>query len=157
MGDQGMFERMKTGASMYAGHYRGVAGEVGSAKALALHEKQCEGMGMMMGEAMRAQLAGKALTPHALAEVIGPLESSFGMSPMIEETPDGIIVRHKVCPFYDGYRQGDLDHAAIGSMCDAATAAQASAMDRLLPQVSMHLEFRKTADDVCVEAYELKR
>jgi hypothetical protein len=157
MGDQGMFEGMKTGASLYAGLYRGVAGEVGGAKALALHERQCEGMGMMMGEAMRARLAGKVLTPHVLAEVIGPLESSLGMSPVIEETPDGIIVRHKVCPFYDGYRQGGLDHATIGSMCDAVMAAQASAMGRLLPQVSVHLEFRKTADDVCVEVYELKQ
>ena len=157
MGDQGMFEGIKTGASMYAGLYRGVAGEIGSAKALALHEKQCEAMGAMMGEAMRAQLAGKELTPHALAEVVGPLESSFGLSPMIEETPNGIIVRHKVCPFYDGYHEGGLDHAAIGSMCDAATAAQVSAMDTLLPQVSMRVEFRKTADDVCVEVYELKK
>jgi len=133
-----------------------VAGELGSAKALAVHGKQCEAMGTMMGEAMRAQLAGKQLTPHALAEVVGPLESSFGMSPMIEETPNGIIVRHRVCPFYDGYHEGGLDHAAIGAMCDAANSAQVSALDKLLPQVSVRLEFRKTPEDACVEVYELK-
>jgi hypothetical protein len=42
-------------------------------------------------------------------------------------------------------------------MCDAATAAQVSALNRLLPQVSMRLEFRKTPDDACVEIYELKK
>ena len=157
MGNAGMFEGMKMGAAFYAGLYRGVTAELGSAKALALHGKQCEALGAMMGEAMRAQLAGKELTPHALAEAIGPLESSFGMSPAIEETPNGVIVRHRVCPFYDGYHQGGLDHAAIGSMCDAAMAAQVSAMDKLLPQVSMRLEFRKTPDDVCVEIYDLKK
>ena len=152
-----MFEGLKMGATLYAGLYKDVATEMGSVKALALHGKQCETMGTMMGDAMRAQLAGKELTPHALAEVIGLLESSFGMSPMIEERPTGVIVRHRVCPFYDGYRQGGLDHAAIGSMCDAATAAQVSALNRLLPQVSMRLEFRKTPDDACVEIYELKK
>jgi len=157
MSDQGMFEGMKTGATFYAGLYRNVAAEVGGAKALAMHGKQCEGMGAMMAEALRAKLAGMELTPHALAGVIGPLESSFGMSPMIEETPDGVIVRHMTCPFYEGYRQAGLDHAAVGAMCDAATAAQVSAMDRLMPQVSMRLEFRKTPEDACVEIYALKK
>jgi len=156
MSDQGLFEGMKMGAALYGGLYKDVAAEMGSAKALALHGKQCEAMGRMMGDAMRAELAGRKPTPHELAEVIGALESSFGMSPMIEETPNGIVVRHKSCPFYDGYRQGGLDHVAIEPMCEAATAAQVSAMDTLLPQVSMRLEFRKEPGDACVEIYELK-
>ena len=157
MGDQGMFEGMKMGATFYGGLYRELAAEMGGTKALALHGKQCEGMGRMMGEALRAKLAGRKPTPHQLAEAIGPLKQSFGLSPMIEETPNGIIVRHRVCPFYEGYREGGLDHAAVGAMCDAATAAQVSAMDALVPQVSMRLEFRKSPDDVCVEIYELKK
>lgn len=157
MSNAGMFEGLKMGAVFYGGLYKDVASEMGAAKALALHGKQCEVMGAMMAEGMRAQLEGRTLTPHALAEAVTTLETSMGLSPLVEETPTGVIVRNTSCPFYEGYKAAGLDLAGIKTMCEAAEAAEQPAIQKVLPQVSVRLEFRKTPEDACVETYELNK
>lgn len=156
MSNAEMFEGLKMGAVLYGGLYKDVVKEMGAAKALAMHGRQCEVMGAMMAEGMRAQLSGRDLTPHALADAVGLLESSMGLSPVIEETPTGAIARNTACPFYEGYKAAGLDLAAIKTMCEAAEAAEQPAVQKVLPQVSVRLEFRKTPDEPCVEIYELK-
>ena len=156
MSNGNMFEGLKMGATLYGGLYKDVADDMGAGKALALHGKQCQVMGAMMAEGMRAQLAGKDLTPHTLAEAVGTLESSMGLSPVIEETPTGVIARNTSCPFYEGYEAAGLDLAGIRTLCEAAEAAEQPAIQKVLPQVSVRLAFRKTPADACVEIYELK-
>jgi hypothetical protein len=70
-------------------------------------------------------------------------------------TEDSVEIKLGLCPFYDGFAQAGLSHDTIEEVCVKASQAQYDIYKKYFPEYEGIIEFRKTADDCCIEGFRL--
>jgi hypothetical protein len=140
----------------YAGFFREVANEIGIERALALHERAHEKMGlglaMLILGACRQRFA-----LDSIRDVLLKGNRSMGIeSELAEATPTSALFRNGRCPISDGYWMGGMDERTARLLCERGASVRLSAAIRELnPRVEHHVKYRSSAEEECLEEITL--
>ena len=72
-------------------------------------------------------------------------------------TEDSVEISLGLCPFYDGFAQAGLSHGVIKTVCEKASEYSYELHKKHFPEYEGILEFRKTAEDCCIEGFRLTK
>lgn len=158
MATQDAFNAAKMAFAMYGRFLNGVAQEIGLEKALALHSRQGELFGAMLGAAIKEKLGGRQLDIPAVAQVAKAVGDALGStSEVVEGTPVLLKLNWGQCPIYEGLKQAGLEHATIRKACEGVAAVEDQKLREVLPGLSLCVKFRAAASDSCLEEYALEK
>lgn len=140
----------------YAGFFHEVANEIGIERALALHERAHEKMGVGL-----ARLIFGACHPpfelDSIRELLLAGNRRIGIeSELAEATPTAALLRNGRCPMFDGYWMGGLDERTARLLCERGAWVRLSGVVRELnPRLEHHVKYRSGADEECLEEITL--
>ena len=143
--------------SLYGAFFNEVAKELGEKKALALHQKAHELMGIETGRKPREQMGNIKYDLKALAEILRKSNVGIGIDSQMVEGPGSLMLRNARCPMYDGYRRGGLGDEAAEALCQVGAPAKlGSTLKELNPSVSYRLtHYRQKPTERCEEEIRL--
>ncbi len=145
--------------ALYGAFYNLVAQQMGTEKALYLHAKAHEQMGIVAGKMLRDKLGKEALDLQSLDDILRESNLSIGIqSEVAERNRTSIVFRNFQCPLYDGYRLGGLDDKTAEALCQwGAPAKLGATLTYLNPDTKYNLQhYRRKADEPCEEVIQLK-
>lgn len=140
----------------YAGFFHEVANEIGIERALALHERAHEKMGVHLA----MLIFGACHQPFELdtiRELLLAGNRSIGIeSELAEAAPTSALFRNHRCPMLDGYWMGGLDERTARLLCErGAWVKVGAAVRELNPRVEHHVKYRSSAEEECLEEITL--
>jgi hypothetical protein len=143
----------------YAAFFVEVASTVGIEKALTLHERVHERLGMGL-----AQLLSGPCHPQCELETLRELlvqnNRSLGMtSEVLESTPDLAVIKNDRCPMFDGYWMGGADEQTARLLCEhGCTVKLSTALGAMNPHIEHRVaSYRASSEDACLEEIRLRR
>jgi hypothetical protein len=144
--------------SLYGAFFNEVAKELGEKKALALHHKAHELMGIETGRKLREQMGDIKYDLKALAEILRKSNVGIGIDSQMVEGPSSLLLRNARCPMYDGYRMGGLGDETAETLCQVGAPAKlGSTLKELNPNVSYRLtHYRQKPSERCEEEIRLE-
>jgi len=144
--------------SLYGAFFNEVAKELGEQKALALHRKAHELMGIATGRKLSEQMGDIKYDLKALAEILRKSNVGIGIDSQMAEGPSSLLLRNARCPMYDGYRMGGLGDEAAEALCQVGAPAKlGSTLKELNPNVSYRLtHYRRNPTERCEEEIRLE-
>ena len=144
--------------SLYGAFFNEVTKELGDKKALALHRRAHEVMGIETGRKLREQMGNIKYDLKALAEILRKSNVSIGIDSQMVEGPSSLLLRNARCPMYDGYRMGGLGDEAAETLCQVGAPAKlGSTLKELNPNVSYRLtHYRQKPSERCEEEIRLE-
>jgi hypothetical protein len=144
--------------SLYGAFFKEVAKELGEKKALALHHKAHELMGVATGKKLREQMGDIKYDLKALAEILRKSNVGIGIDSQMVEGPSSLLLRNARCPMYDGYRMGGLGDEAAETLCQVGVSAKlGSTLKELNRNVSYRLTYyRQKPSERCEEEIGLE-
>jgi hypothetical protein len=126
--------------SLYGAFFNEVARELGEKKALALHRRAHELMGIQTGRKLKEQIGSIKYDLKALAEILRKSNLGIGIDSQMAERPGSLLLRNARCPMYDRYRMGGLGDEVAEALCQiGAPAKLGSTLKELNPSVSYRL------------------
>jgi len=143
--------------ALYGAFFMEVAQEFGKEKAVALHRKAHELMGVKTGRMIKEQMAGAEFDLQTLGTVLRSGNMSVGIDCEVVQAPSSLLLRNSRCPIYDGYRMGGLDDDIAETLCRVGAPAKlGSTMKQLNQDVVYHLKhYRDKPDERCEEEIKL--
>ena len=144
--------------ALYGAFFKEVAQEIGKEKALALHEKTHELIGIKTGHMLKEQIGDVEFDLKILTNILRKGNMSIGIDCEMVETPGSLLLRNSRCPMYDGYRMGGLDDDTAETLCKVGAPAKlGSTLRHLNPDVVYQLNhYREKPDEVCEEEIKLE-
>ena len=144
--------------ALYGAYFKEVAKELGEKKALELHRRAHENMGLKTGTVLAAQKQG-SYDLVALAKVLQVSNRGIGIDCELVRGDDTLTLRNLRCPMYDGYRAGGLDDRQAESLCLVGAPAKLGTTLRLLNADAEYTlrHYRVRPEERCVEEVSLKR
>jgi len=143
--------------ALYGAFFNEVVKELGKQKALALHQRTYELMGVETGKKLRKQMGDIEYDLRTLAEILRKSNVSLGIDSEMVERPGSLLLSNARCPMYDGYRIGGLDDDTAKALCQVGAPAKlGSTLRELNPKVSYRLiRYRDGPADRCEEEVRL--
>jgi len=145
--------------ALYGAFYNLVVQQIGTEKALYLHAKVHEQLGITAGKMLRDKLGKETAGLQSLGNILRESNLSIGIeSEVAERNPTSIVFRNLQCPLYDGYRLGGLDNKTAETLCQwGAPAKLGSTLTYLNPDTKYNLQYyRRKPDEPCEEVIQLK-
>jgi len=102
--------------ALYGAFFNEVTRELGKWKALALHRRAHELMGVKTGKKMREQTGDIEYDLKTLAEILKKSNLSIAIDSQMVEGLGSPLLRNARYPMYDGYRMGGLDDDAAEAL-----------------------------------------
>ena len=160
MAREEIYQATKKIFALYGAFYGLVVQQIGTEKALYLHAKAHEQLGITAAKMIRDKLGKEIPGLQSLGNILRESNLSIGIKSEVAETnPTSIVFRNLQCPLYDGYRLGGLDDKSAETMCRwGAPAKLGSTLTYLNPETNYNLQhYRRKPDEPCEEVIELKR
>ena len=101
MGEQEYSAATKVYA-LYGALFNEIAGEIGEGKALALHKKAHERIGLKTGIQLREQMGDIDYDLETLTKVLQKGNQGIGIDCQMVKGSDSLLLRNLRCPMYDG-------------------------------------------------------
>ena len=133
--------------------FKGLMNEYGFEKALEHHIQSRTEIDMSFIKELKEKYT--RLDIENYGESIKQSYLSSGYATEAKVTEDSVEISLGLCPFYDGFAQAGLSHEVIKTVCEKATEYSNELHKKHFPEYEGILEFRKTADDCCIEGYRL--
>jgi len=159
MAREEIYQATKKIFSLYGAFYNLVVQQIGTEKALYLHAKAHEQLGITAGKMTRDKLGKETPGLQSLGNILRESNLSIGIeSEVAQSNPTSIVFRNLQCPLYDGYRLGGLDDKTAEILCQwGAPAKLGSTLTYLNPDTKYNLQhYRRKPDEPCEEVIELK-
>jgi hypothetical protein len=144
---------------LYGAFFDLVAQQIGVEKALDLHIKAHERLGIMAGKLLKDKLGKERPDLKELGNILRESNLGIGIeSEVADMNPTSIVFSNLKCPLYDGYRLGGLDDKTAETLCQqGAPAKLGSTLMYLNPDIKYHLQYyRIKPDEPCKEIIQLK-
>jgi hypothetical protein len=143
--------------ALYGAFFKGVAQELGKEKAVALHRKAHELMGIKIGRMIKEQMVDAEFDLKTLAIVLRNANMSIGIECEMVGTPGSLLLRNSRCPMYDGYRTGGLDDDMAETLCHVGAPAKLGSTLRQLNQDAVYQlkYYRNKPNEKCEEEIKL--
>ena len=143
--------------ALYGAFFKEVAREFGKEKAVALHRKAHELMGIKTGRMIKEQMADAEFDLKTLATVLRNANMSIGIDCEMVQAPGSLSLRNSRCPMYDGYRMGGLDDDMAEALCQVGAPAKLGSTLRQLNQDAVYQlkYYRDKPDERCEEEIKL--
>lgn len=154
-----VYQGTKKVFGLYGAFFELVAREIGVEKALALHTKAHERVGITAGKLIKEKLGAEKPNLQKLRDILRESNLSIGIeSQSADVTPTQILFRNLQCPLYDGFRMGGLDDETAETLCQrGAPAKLGSTLTYLNPEIKYRLQYyRKGPEEPCEEVIQLK-
>ena len=154
-----VYQATKKIFGLYGAFFDLVAQQIGIEKALDLHIKAHERLGIAAGKLFKDKLGKERPDLQELGNILRESNLSIGIeSEVADMNPTSIVFSNLKCPLYDGYRLGGLDDKTAETLCQqGAPAKLGSTLMYLNPDIKYHLEYYRTnPDEPCKEIIELK-
>jgi hypothetical protein len=154
-----IYQAAKKIFALYGAFYNLVAQQIGAEKALYLHAKAHEQLGITAGKMLRDKLGKETPELQSLGDILRESNLSIGIeSEVAERNPTSIVFRNVRCSLYDGYRLGGLDDKTAETLCQwGAPAKLGSTLTYLSPDIKYNLQhYRRKPDEPCEEVIQLK-
>ena len=144
---------------LYGAFFDLVAQQIGVEKALDLHIKAHERLGIMAGKLLKDKLGKERPDLKELGNMLRESNLGIGIeSEVADMNPTSIVFSNLRCPLYDGYRLGGLDDKTAETLCQqGAPAKLGSTLMYPNPDIKYHLQYyRIKPDEPCKEIIQLK-
>jgi hypothetical protein len=159
MAQEEIYQATKKVFALYGAFYNLVAHQIGSEKALYLHAKAHEQLGVAAGKMLKDKFGKDTSDLQSLGDILRESNLSIGIaSETSERNPTSIVFRNRQCPLYDGYRLGGLDSKTAETLCHwGAPAKLGSTLAYLNPGIHYHLRhYRSNPEEPCEEVIQLR-
>jgi hypothetical protein len=154
-----VYQATKKIFGLYGAFFDLVAQQIGIEKALDLHIKAHERLGITAGKLLKDKLGKERPDLQELGNILRESNLGIGIeSEVADMNPTSIVFSNLKCPLYDGYRLGGLDDKTAETLCQqGAPAKLGSTLMYLNPDIKYHLQYYRTKpDEPCKEIIELK-
>ena len=157
MGEQEYSAATKVYA-LYGALFNEIAGEIGEGKALALHKKAHERIGLKTGIQLREQMGDIDYDLETLTKVLQKGNQGIGIDCQMVKGSDSLLLRNLRCPMYDGYRKGGLDDRVAEMLCQVGAPAKLwTTLKQLNPSVVYKLNYyRDNPEERCEEEIKIQ-
>jgi hypothetical protein len=145
--------------ALYGAFYNLVVEQIGKEKALYLHAKAHEQLGITAGKILRDKAGKETAGLQSLGNILREGNLSIGIeSEVAERNATSIIFHNLQCSVYDGYRLGGLDDKTAEALCRwGAPAKLGSTLAYLNPDTKYTLQYyRRKPNEPCEEVIQLK-
>ncbi len=145
--------------ALYGAFYNLVVQQIGTEKALYLHAKAHEQLGITAGKMLKDKVGKETTGLQSLGNILRESNLSIGIeSEVAEKNATSIVFRNFQCPLYDGYRLGGLDDKTAEALCQwGAPAKLGGTLTYLNPDTKYNLQhYRRKPDEPCEEVIQLK-
>jgi hypothetical protein len=113
----------RTALAMYDAYFNAVAQEIGIEKALALHTKVFETMGLHQGQMMKEQSDIQEHDAQTAWMLIGMTPITLGVDVKVkEESPQRVMIRCGRCSVFEAAQSLGMDIKSIEALCRAGPA-----------------------------------
>jgi hypothetical protein len=157
MGRKEVFNGVTSGVSMLGLFYKVTAQEFGEEKTIQLCEKLGEDMGASTVQELKKKIGDRMPTMKELKEALNSSYNGMGFTFSSKAGKTKLTNKVKSCPFYDGFAMAGIPHETISKICKSTSNGEYKALMNAYPQLTAHVEPKKSPDDFCVEAFKLKR
>ena len=154
-----VYQATKKIFGLYGTFFDLVAQQIGIEKALDLHIKAHERLGITAGKLLKDKLGKERPDLQELGNILRESNLGIGIeSEVADMNPTSIVFSNLKCPLYDGYRLGGLDDKTAETLCQqGAPAKLGSTLMYLNPDIKYHLQYYRTKpDEPCKEVIQLK-
>jgi hypothetical protein len=154
-----VYQATKKIFGLYGAFFDLVAQQIGIEKALDLHIKAHERLGITAGKLFKDKLGKEVPDLQELGNILRESNLGIGIeSEVADMNPTSIVFSNLKCPLYDGYRLGGLDDKTAETLCQqGAPAKLGSTLMYLNPDIKYHLQYYRTKpDEPCKEIIKLK-
>jgi hypothetical protein len=154
-----VYQATKKIFGLYGAFFDLVAQQIGIEKALDLHIKAHERLGITAGKLLKDKLGKERPDLQELGNILRESNLGIGIeSEVADMNPTSIVFSNLKCPLYDGYRLGGLDDKTAETLCQqGAPAKLGSTLMYLNPDIKYHLQYYRTKpDEPCKEVIQLK-
>lgn len=154
-----VYQATKKIFGLYGAFFDLVAQQIGIEKALDLHIKAHERLGITAGKLLKDKLGKERPDLQELGNILRESNLGIGIeSEVADMNPTSIVFSNLKCPLYDGYRLGGLDDKTAETLCQqGAPAKLGSTLMYLNPDIEYHLQYYRTKpDEPCKEVIQLK-
>jgi hypothetical protein len=141
----------------YAAFFTEVANAIGLEKALTLHERVHERLGIGLAQLLSGPCHAQCKL-ETLQELLVQSNRSLGMSSeVLECSPSLAVIKNDRCPMFDGYWMGGMDEQTSRLLCERGCMVKLSAALRTLnPHIEFRLKcYRARPEDACLEEIAL--
>lgn len=154
-----VYNTAKTVFTLFDAYVNTVVQEIGEEKAEELMIKTCEFAGMMQGLMMKEQSDIKVFDAQAAWSLVRVFKDNLGATyEVLEESPQRILIKNKLCPMYEAAHTIGTDVKTIEKGCLAGPMTfMGTAIKQLNPNLNLVVrKFRKGLDDFCEEEISLR-
>ena len=154
-----VYQATKKIFGLYGAFFDLVAQQIGIEKALDLHIKAHERLGITAGKLLKDKLGKERPDLQELGNILRESNLGIGIeSEVADMNPTSIVFSNLKCPLYDGYRLGGLDDKTAETLCQrGAPAKLGSTLMYLNPDIKYHLQYYRTKpDEPCKEVIQWK-
>jgi len=154
MAREEVYQATKKIFGLYGAFFDLVAQQIGTERALDLHVKAHERMGILAGKLIKEKLGSERPDLQRLGGVLQESNLSIGIeSKLAETTPTQILFHNLQCPLHDGFRMGGLDDRMAETLCQrGAPAKLGSTLTFLNPDIKYSLRYyRANPQEPCEE------
>jgi hypothetical protein len=143
--------------ALYGALFKEVAQELGKEKAVALHRKAHELMGIKTGRMIKEQMVDAEFDLETLARVLRNANMSIGIDCEMVRAPGSLLLRNSRCPMYDGYRTAGLGDDMAEVLCQVGAPAKLGSTLRQLNQDAVYQlkYYRDKPNERCEEEIKL--
>lgn len=155
-----VYQATKKIFGLYGAFFDLVAEQIGAERALELHVKAHERLGIAAGKMLKEKLGKERPELQRLGNILQESNLSIGIESQVAEmAPTSIVFHNSKCPLYDGYRLGGLDDKTSETLCQrGAPAKLGSTLTYLNPDIKYNLRYyRMKPEEPCKEEIELVR
>lgn len=159
MAQEEVYQATKKIFGLYGAFFNLVAQQIGIERALDLHIKAHERLGITAGKVLKEKLGKAKPELQSLGNILRESNLSIGIESEVAEMNQTSIVFHNLkCPLYDGYRLGGCDDKTAETLCQqGAPAKLGSTLTYLNPDIKYHLQYyRMKPEEPCKEIIQLK-
>jgi hypothetical protein len=75
----------------------------------------------------------------------------------METALDSINIKVHRCPIYHGLSMAGFGNSVINQFCHSGGGGEYAAITSVFPKLEPYAVPRKSADDVCIEGYKIKK
>jgi hypothetical protein len=153
-----VFQATKKVFGLYGAFFDVVAQEMGIEKALSLHVRAHETLGIKAGKALCEVVGTAGCDIHKLGAILRESNLSIGIESELKHADATSAVFHNLqCPLYEGYRMGGLDEHTAEVLCQlGAPAKLGSTLRQLNPNLTHRItRYRTRLDEPCEEEITL--
>jgi hypothetical protein len=154
MVDEQVYSAARKVYALYGAFFKAVALELGTERALVLHEQAHQEQGIASAVLLGEKLGDEPPDLRTLGAVLQGSNLSIGIESQLSHADaSSVVFSNSRCPMYDGYRLGGLDDETAEALCQRGAPAKLGTMLRQLdPGISYRLShYRSNPEQPCEE------